>query len=338
LTTMPKLIELELNKAYKHIENTIKQEKLEKTLSKHPWLHPHQAARYLTLLGDEAEELFSTTEKEIMKTIRVNTLLTTPSRLEKRLREKGFRTRPHPYISYGIVVVEQPYSPGATIEYLLGYYTIQGPASMLAVPALKPEEAKEKPIVDMCAGAGIKTTQISQHNPHHTIIALDTNRRKLAALKNNASRLAAANIIAVNMDARKTPEHIKAEKILLDAPCSGEGLLPFPARRRKRSFNDIISRTKIQYSLLEAAVKALTEEGTLVYSTCSLAVEENEYVISLAIKNSDIEASHNPLPGEPGVEDYANLPIDPRVKNACKRFYPHIHHTEGFTVCILRKK
>ncbi len=312
-----------------------------KLKQRYPWLHIHQAARYLELLGEEQTESFlSTRGKQLMKTIRVNTLKTTTASLRRRLEEKGFQLRPHPYIDYGLVIDHAPYSPGASLEYLLGYYTIQGPASMLAVPALEPERAER--IADMCAGAGVKTTQLAQHNPRAEIYAFDTNKRKLAALKNNLSRLGVANVAAYHVDARTAPSILGEEEagaVLLDAPCSGEGLIPFQKGRWPRSFEDIMSRVKLQYQLAMTAARLLHPKGVLVYSTCTVSVEENEYLLTLLLETHP-ELKPEPPPirgGIPGFTEYLGLPIEPSLREACRRFLPHIHATEGFTICRLRK-
>jgi len=309
-----------------------------------PWLHPHQAARYLAQLGREATlKLLETTEKDVMKTVRTNTVKTTPEMLMKKLERKGFRTKRHPYIRYGIQILHAPYSPGAAKEYLQGLYTIQGPASMLAVPSMKPDKLPPRPVIlDMCSGAGVKTTQLAQHRPDATIVALDINPRKLAALRNNASRLGHDNIVALLRDARNPPQPRPGhgyDAVLLDAPCSGEGLLPFPKGRWPRSFNDIVSRVELQLQLLWAGVEAAKPGAPILYATCSISVEENEYVVSkLLAARSDLDIEEPGIgAGTEGYTEYLGLPLSPKTR-LCRRFYPHTHSTEGFTICLLRKK
>ncbi|HIQ24013.1 MAG TPA: RsmB/NOP family class I SAM-dependent RNA methyltransferase [Pyrodictium delaneyi] len=304
--------------------------------ARYNFIHVHQALRYLALLGDEAEQLLGTGEESVMKTIRVNTLLVGVEELAERLAEKGVVTRRHPYLWYGLVIEETPYPIGALHEYMQGLYTVQGPASMMVVPALSPEDAER--IADMCAGAGVKTSQIAQHNPSAPIIAADVNRRKLLALKNNMSRLAVLNVAALHMDARRLPELGRFGSILLDAPCSGEGLLPFQRGRRSRSFGDIISRVELQLELLDAALDALEPRGVVVYATCSISVEENEYVVSSLLESrGDFEVEEPGYrAGSPGVARYLGLDLDPAVSR-CRRFFPHRHSTEGFTICRLVK-
>ncbi|MET1128142.1 MAG: RsmB/NOP family class I SAM-dependent RNA methyltransferase [Thermoproteota archaeon] len=304
-------------------------------------VHEHQLVRYAELFRstEELARFLLVDEQNIMKTIRVNTLLTGKDELKLRLSSKGVKVEDYRYLDYGLVVTSSPYPIGALHEYLLGLFTIQGPASMLVVPALRPEDFPRGRIIDMCAGAGIKTTQIAQHAPKSRIVAVDVNRRKLLALKNNTSRMAVFNVVAVHMDARLLPSFYrgKIDAVLLDAPCSGEGLLPFPRARRPRTFKDILGRVALQLELLKAGLDLLRDGGVLVYATCSLSVEENEYVITRVLEAVDnVEVEDLSIPGLPGVQRYGLLQLDPRVSR-CRRLYPHIHGTEGFTICRLAK-
>ena len=314
----------------------------EKLSKKIRWLHPHHAARYIEQFGtEEAARVLSFPGEKIPRGVRVNTLLANPQQVAERLAEKGFNIERHPHLDYGLLAHNEPVSLGATEEYLLGLYSIQGPASMLVVPAMKPEELPQNPlIVDQCAGAGNKATQLAQHRPDATIIALDINRRKLLALRNNASRLAVDNIVALHVDGRRLPEIARPHAVLLDAPCSGEGLIPFPKGQWPRSFTDIQSRVKLQLELASAAIEALQPSGRLLYATCSLSIEENEYVITKLLEayQDSLKVLEPRAPAAlPGYTGYAGHSLDPRVSK-CRRYMPHIHGTEGFTICLLEKR
>ena len=325
----------------------IKNKWLDKALKLHEEIpgneiHIDQILRYLEIYKslEEVKKLLAVTKDRIPRTIRVNTILISTSMLKKRLERKDVHTSDYKYVDYGLIVEKSPLPIGALHEYLYGYYTLQKPASMLVVPSMKLNQTKPSLIIDMCAGAGIKTTQISQHLPQSKIIAIDTNRRKLLALKNHLSRLGVFNVIAFKLDARNLQNYnLSPNAILLDAPCSGEGLLPFPEGRWPRTISDIVGRVKLQYQLLDTAVKILTYNGVLLYATCSISVEENEYVLSkiiekyndvLEIEEPDIKMAKN------GITEYSTLKLNKKLK-LCKRIHPHIHLLEGFTICLLRK-
>ena len=178
----------------------------------------------------------------------------------------------------------------------------------------------------MCAAPGGKTVQLAQMmNNKGTMIALDNSTRRLTALKNNLERCGIRNTIIYNKDARYISDFNKRfDKILLDAPCSGNFTLE-EDWFEKRTINDIKDRAKLQKELLKAAVDVC--KGEIVYSTCSLEKEENEEVIEWALDNLNVELQEIKLKASPGLTE--------RTKN-CRRFWPNEHKTEGFFVAKLK--
>lgn len=301
-------------------------------------VHEDQAVRLIGVLRDEREalELLSVTEDVVMKSIRVNTIKVSKKEVVESLGAKGVELGDHPYVSYGLVVYKTPVSLSALHEHLMGYYYIQGPASMLPVLALDP--AGLEIVLDSCSGAGGKTTQIAQHNPRGLIVSVDSSPRKLLALKNNLSRLGVYNVVSVRMDARRVDELGRFPGALLDAPCSGDGLTPFPKKRRPRSNEDVLGRVELQIELLDSIARALKPGGSVVYSTCSTSFEENEFVVSVVSERRGLDVVETGLPvGEEGVDEYYGLRVDSSVRR-CRRLYPHKHMTEGFTICKLVKR
>jgi len=302
-------------------------------------VHVDQAARYLELLGSrsEVEELLRAREDDIMRTVRVNTVRVSREDLASRLESKGASVRPYRHTPYGLVVESSPVALAAYHEHLLGMFYVQGPASMLPALALSPEGASR--IADAASGVGGKATQMSQHNPRSPIVALDVNDRKLMALKANTSRLGVFNVIAYLMDARKIESMGTFDRILLDAPCTGEGLMPFPRGRRQRPQSEVEAAARLQVELLESSLMSLDSRGELVYSTCSTNFEENELVVSsvleslegFALVDTGLEF------GDPGVTEYAGVKV-PGYVRSCRRYYPHRHSTEGFTICKIRRR
>jgi len=205
------------------------------------------------------------------KTIRINTTKIDPKNLLKKLKRVNIKKIP--YLDYGYEV-KAPYSMGATIEYLLGYYYIQEAAAQVPVQVLMKGSKSRDKILDMCAAPGGKTTQIAQYTKSN-IIALDRKPKRLQALKNNVERLGVSNITILNWDGRKASELGKFDRILLDAPCSGN-FVKDKEWFKKRTLAGIEKSAKIQYQLLVSAYQSLKKRGVLVYSTCSLEPEENE--------------------------------------------------------------
>ncbi len=299
---------------------------------------PDQVVVLENVLGSLAEvEDYLNTQPPI--TLRVNTLKARPEEVMERLKGKGVKLRRLNNPDYVLQVEYTPKSLAAYHEYLQGLYYIQTLGSVYAVEALRPLNTPL--VVDMCCGAGGKTTLIAQLAPQSVVLAVDTCPRKLLALKLHLSRLGLDNVVAVLDDARRIPDYkLYPQRILLDPPCSGLGLLSNPAKRRQRSYQDILSRLRLQYELLHAALRAVGRGGAVVYSTCSVAVEENELIISTILEELGDEYTVTRAGinvGDPGITEYMGIALDDRVKQ-CVRLYPHKHASEGFVVCRIERR
>jgi NOL1/NOP2/sun family putative RNA methylase len=261
----------------------------------------------------------------IKQSIRFNTLKISEQELIKRLREKNIRLTKISFTDFGYYV-EAEFSLSSTPEYLQGYYYIQEAASQLPAQVLdvKPGET----VLDMCAAPGSKTTQLAQYMQNKgCIVALDSNISRLAALKNNIERCGVKNCLVYHKDSCFVSDiNKKFDRILLDAPCSGN-FTTDPGWFDKRTIEGIISLTKNQKSLLRAAVSVLKPGGTIVYSTCSLEPEENEEVIEWALSNLPIKLLPISLKiGDSGLTEKTTL---------CKRFWPEKTGTQGFFIAKL---
>lgn len=272
--------------------------------------------------------------------IRCNTLKIAPPVLLERLNKKWSVSQP--YIDYPeIMVVESELMPGElgnAIEHILGYYYVQEISSMLSVIALDPEP--EELVLDLCASPGSKTTQIAAKMQNKgTLIANDIKMERVAILASNLERCGVSNSIvtkndAVGLSSRLSQARFRFDKILLDAPCSGEGTL----RSSPKTF--IIWNEKVvkklsreQKKLLAFALKCLKKGGTLVYSTCTHAPEEDEEIIDFALKNFPvkIESIKLPLKSRPGITNWQGETFNEEVKKCC-RIYPQDNDSEGFFV------
>ena len=302
---------------------------------------PYMVERYLLMFGDEGEvvELLEANEEPLPETIRCNSHLIPCSELRSTLESKGFTLTRIPFTSHGFEVLEAPISVGATHEYLQGFYYIQDPGSMLPVEALEPRPGET--IIDLAAAPGGKATQILQVTGDQArLVAVDVSKTRLRALRSHMQRMRFTNYIALRLDGRRLPDSIIADRVLLDAPCSGEGVIrKDPSRKRSRTIEDLAFLSRLQYELLEAAVRHAKPGGVVVYATCSIGVEENEYVVDkLLAARDDVEVEPiESIPGEPGVTEYGGVEFNSRLR-LCRRLYPHLHGTEGFTICRLRRR
>ena len=296
--------------------------------------------RYLKLFGeDQIISFLEGNEQKLKPAIRVNSLRISKDALYKRLKSKGFELEQVPVVSNAFYVTKAPFSIGATTEYLLGYYYLQSVASM--IPSLVLDPTSQDIVVDMCAAPGGKTTHLAQiMNNQGVILALDLNRERMKSLRSNISRCGVKNVIAIRMDAANLTEfHLKnISKILLDAPCSGSGLIPVdPTRKTSRSFEDIKFCSLMQMKLIKSAINCLERGGELVYSTCSIEPEENEYIINAVLSQFDVELVDLDInSGNPGFTKIFGDELSADLKKA-RRFYPYLHETEGFFICKLRK-
>ncbi|MCJ2172012.1 16S rRNA (cytosine(967)-C(5))-methyltransferase RsmB [Lactobacillus kefiranofaciens] len=163
-----------------------------------------------------------------------------------------------------------------------GKLTIQDEAASLVVEAFNFDQEADH-VLDACSAPGGKTVQIAE-NIKGDVIALDIHEKKLNLVRENARRMHVEDRVKTKAcDARKAPEIFKPgefSKILVDAPCSGLGLLRRkPEIRYTKSLQDLRNLQKIQLAILNSVCSLLKEQGELVYSTCSISIEENEQVV-----------------------------------------------------------
>ncbi|MEM2628442.1 MAG: RsmB/NOP family class I SAM-dependent RNA methyltransferase [Acidilobaceae archaeon] len=294
--------------------------------------------RYVEILGFEgAVMLVNSNNTPLPETFRCNDYLIDCNDLVKRLESKGFKLEKLQLAPHGFRVLYEPIPIGATHEYLLGYYYIQDPGSMLVVYILEPEPGEL--ILDMAAAPGGKATQILQLTRDKArLVAVDISRRRLRALRSHMQRMGFTNYLIVKANSRMLPEDLKYDRVLLDAPSSGEGIIRKDPKRKMRGRREDIKRIhELQYSLLMKAYRLTREDGVIVYAACSTAVEEGEYVINKLLEStSNIYVEKPKIEGlSSGITSYRGVEFNSEVSK-CSRLWPHIHGTEGFFICRLR--
>lgn len=299
---------------------------------------PYIAERYLELLGDEAEELLEANEDPLPPTYRCNDYRIGCSELRSRLGELGFEVDRLPYLPHGYLAQGGPVRLGATHEYLKGYYYLQGPGSMLITYVLDPRPGEV--IIDMAAAPGGKTTHILQlTRDSATVIAVEPKRDRIRALRSNIQRLGFSNYILIRGDSRTVDFNVTPDRVLLDAPSSGEGIVrKDPLRKVKTRVEDLKLIHELQVQLLRRALSSVRPGGVVVYSACSTAVEEGEYVVHKVLSRLD-DVKSEPVeiyPLRRAFEEYRGVEFDDRVRG-CGRLFPHVHGTEGFFICRLRR-
>ncbi|MHC1604661.1 MAG: NOL1/NOP2/sun family putative RNA methylase [Candidatus Methanofastidiosia archaeon] len=296
-------------------------------------------SRYEKFFGKDFRNFLRYQDMPLKKSIRTNTLKTTSIQLERLLSRKEFRFKKIGDFD-GFIIQKEPYSISSLPEHLFGYFYIQGVAEMAVVPQLAPKKGEF--VWDMCAAPGGKTTHLSQAmEDKGVIVATDVSDEKIVALKNNVARLGVKNTIIVKKDARTFNISKKFDKILLDAPCTGSGIIrKDPTRKVSRNLSDIFFMQAIQKGLIKKAIDAVKRGGTVLYSTCSLEPEENEFVIDWAIRNLSVEVSplkKSFLKFSPAFTKSFGRGISHEI-GACARIHPYVNDTTGMFIAKIIKK
>lgn len=287
----------------------------------------------------EAVQFFEANESPRPVTLRVNTLKTRRRDLISALTARGVTLEPvGTWTSVGVQVFDAPVPIGATPEYMAGHYLLQATSSLLPVIALDPQPGER--VLDMSAAPGGKTTHIAALMGNTgTVFANDASRDRLKALIANVHRMGARNVVVCNYDGRSFPGVMRGfNRVLLDAPCSGTGVISKdPTVKSSRTEADFATLTQLQKELILSAIDSC-DIGTIVYSTCSVTVEENEAIVSYALtKRPGLRLVETGLEfGRPGFTAYRGRHFHPSLK-LTRRFYPHTNNMDGFFVAKFHK-
>ncbi len=229
---------------------------------------------------------------------------------------------------------------GQTLEYLLGAFYIQAAAQTLAVAVLDPQPGER--ILDLCAAPGGKTTQIAARmNNTGLLVANEPRRTRWPPLVGNLERCGVANVVLTGAPASIMPRtfHNYFDRILLDAPCSGDGIVRKSETVLEHwSAKVALQRGHHQVGLLRAAFHMLRPGGILVYSTCSLSLEENESVVTGLLRRYGEQVELLPIDGIAAPPlPHAVAPRYAAALAQAVRVWPHLHDTEGAFVARMTK-
>ncbi|GAQ00544.1 16S rRNA methyltransferase [Companilactobacillus farciminis] len=295
----------------------------------------YSVPRWLVQLFIDQQGMAKT--KEILKSInqpshvsiRVNTNKTTVSNLQKTLQSKGFDVKTSKISSVGLIC--ESGNLVNTDEFKDGLYTIQDESSMLVAPALdlKPDSR----VLDACAAPGGKTTHIASYIKDGEVTALDIHKHKTKLIRDNSQRMGYSDIISTGaIDARKAKDVLNTtfDRILVDAPCSGLGLIRRkPELRYFRQEEDLMNLQRVQLQILDSMVDLLEVNGKLVFSTCTFDDEENEAVVKKFL------ADHKNFELEPVKHEAV---MDKSVKDGMLKVLPSDYFTDGFFIATFVRK
>ena len=248
----------------------------------HPeWL----VRRWLTRFGQErTEKLLSACNRPAPLVIRTNILRTTRAALKQTLLAEGAETRETPYSSAGLELLS---SPGLTNlnAFREGLFLVQDEAAQLVALMVAP--VRGDIVLDACAAPGGKATHLAELMGNQgSVVALDSDAGRLNRVAENSTRVGTSIVRPVTGDAATFREGL-FDKVLVDAPCSGLGVLRrHPDGRWTKSEKIVAERQAVQNNILANCAALLKPGGTLVYATCTTEPEENEDIINRFIASS----------------------------------------------------
>ncbi len=296
---------------------------------------------------DDVKKYFEMIDAPYLKSIRCNTLKISPEELKKRLEAKGWKIKQIPNHKE-IMQIESALEPGELgkiKEHLLGYYYVQEITSMMPLIALQPNA--EDTFLDCCASPGSKTSQAAALMKNKgIIIANDLSMSRISILSANLERCGATNTIitrhdAIHLNDKLKKLNLKFDKILVDAPCSGEGNIRTSPRTLLEWSEPLLkSLSKKQKQIALSAVELLKQDGEMIYSTCTHAPEENEEVVQHLLDtylNLKIIETKLPIKSRPGITKWKGKTFSKDMVK-CHRIYPQDNNLEGFFVCKMRLK
>jgi 16S rRNA (cytosine1407-C5)-methyltransferase len=241
-------------------------------------------SRMASILQRSKKDVRSLFSQRIVSAIRLNNLADKPEKILRKLHSHGIQTEEIDFLPYAYIVTNMDKSElGKTEAYKKGLFYIQNISSMLAVQLLHPLESEK--VLDLCAAPGSKTTYIaSLMSNKGEITAVDEDYKRTKDLHRITEMFYADNVKVVHQDGVLFGKrhHGQFNKVLLDAPCSGEGLIYLQGDNPLRfwSIKKVKAMTSLQKRLIISAFKALKPGGSMIYSTCTLEPDENEGVIT----------------------------------------------------------
>lgn len=295
----------------------------------HPeWL----VRRYIAAFGfDKTSDMLIENNLPPKQTVRVNTSKVTPREGLEKLWEEKYAVEASGNLPECLHIIEGQVARSQAFKD--GIVTIQDESSMIPANALEVEPGMR--VLDMCAAPGGKTTHIAEKmNNEGELIATDLHAHKIKLIEQNSERLGLDVIKAEVLDGRKAPEKFEAQsfdRILVDAPCSGLGVIRRkPDIKYTKKEADFASLYKIQLDLLEAAYELLKVGGKIVYSTCTIDKMENtDTVEAFLAKHTDMQLA--PVANIPAV-------LQQLQTTGMQQVFPQDLNSDGFFVASLVKK
>jgi len=291
----------------------------------HPkWL----VKRLLAILGREETEAFLRANNEIAPmTVQVNPLKTTEDRLTAELEAAGVTVKPHSWVP-GCLELSGTGDLTALESFRAGKFLVQDPAARLVslIADIRPGQK----VLDVCAAPGGKTFSAAfAMAGEGSILSCDLHENKLKRIREGAERLGLTCVETAAADGRTRKEEWVGgfDTVLVDAPCSGLGIIRKKPDTRYKKADDLFTLPVIQEAILDNAADYVRPGGTLIYSTCTILPEENEQVAAAFL------AAHPDFTMEP-----FTLPAPAGETEGQLTLWPQRHDTDGFYICRLKRQ
>ncbi|TRO45984.1 NOL1/NOP2/sun family putative RNA methylase [Candidatus Bathyarchaeota archaeon] len=324
-SVLGKLLSINTENAIKELEET------EKVALK--TYHPPWFVKYCYRLFGRAEAL-KFLEKSAYITpvyIRLNTLKATNEVLIKKIQDEQITFEKVSQLKHTYKLLETKKPLTRTESFKQGLFFIQDKASCLAAEVADPKQYTT--VLDICAAPGSKTTYLAQlMNNTGNVFSFDYSSRRIRVWKREAKRMGTKNVQPIVSDVRTgLPLKVFADLVILDPPCTSTGTFgKNPDAKWRLTKRSILGMSRIQAQMLDNCKDYVKKGGFLVYSTCSITIEENEMIIQNFLKyNPEFKlVEPNPRIGLPGL----------RGLTKCQRLYPHIHECNGFFIAKMEKE
>jgi 16S rRNA (cytosine967-C5)-methyltransferase len=285
------------------------------------------------LMGrSQAIAYFNSTLASLPIYIRINTLRNEEEKLLSRLNREDLILERVDGLKYTYKLVSRQLPLLRTPSFGEGLFYVQDKASCLAAEVANPQAGMV--VLDVCCAPGAKTTHLAQQMENQgKILSIDYSQRRMDVWKKSTQRMGVEIAQAVIADAcNPLPfDNLEVDLVVVDPPCTSTGAFSrVPSAKWRLSKRSISRMAKIQWQMITSCVDYLKEGGSLVYSTCSITVEENEILIErfLKLRPEFALTESSPKIGASGLRGQTNS----------QRLYPHLHECNGFFVARLVKR
>jgi 16S rRNA (cytosine967-C5)-methyltransferase len=263
--------------------------------------------------------------------IRLNTLKADENEVLQKLLEEGIKVEKVEELKYAykLIATKQPLT--RTPSFRQGLFYIQDKASCFAAETANPKPRMT--VLDVCAAPGAKTTYLAQLMQNQGVIySVEYSKRRMDVWKSEVARMGVEIAVPVIADAcNPLPFTINADIVVLDPPCTSTGSFgKLPSAKWRLTRRSVDKMAEIQWQMINNCAENVKPQGTLIYSTCSITVEENEMLIERVLKwHPQFSLSEvTPKIGLPGLRGMEN----------CRRFYPHVNQCNGFFIAKLLRE